>query len=69
MLSKTLFFAVTALTVTGCGSTYKERKAPCQRPAISTAYGREDGVSCGSLTPINQNPSNVLSAIDAVLGI
>lgn len=68
MIFKALSVAVTALLITGCGSTYKERKAPCQRPALSSAYGPEDAVPCGPLTPINQDRSNVLAAIDAALG-
>lgn len=69
MMFKTLSIVSSALLITGCGSTYKERKAPCPRPAISAAYGPDIAEICGPLTPINQDGSSVLAAIDRALDL
>ncbi|AYD00630.1 hypothetical protein NCHU2750_12390 [Neorhizobium sp. NCHU2750] len=52
----------------GCGSGYRERKAPCLRPITATAYGPDDSAECGPLSKINVARSDGLAAIEHLLG-
>lgn len=67
MTGKPLVVLVAIFMLCGCGSTYKERRAPCTRSTLAVAYGPPDRLTCGPATPINQDRSSVLAAIDAAL--
>lgn len=58
---------VLALSLSACGSGYKERKAPCRRPALSAAFGEEPG-QCGPLLSINPDRQTGAEAIETLVG-
>ncbi len=67
MIGRMFVFLLAAGSLAGCGSAYKEKTAPCRRPADLTSYAPHPRPDCGPTASVNSNASSVLAAIDAMV--
>lgn len=67
MTARMFAFLLAAGALAGCGSAYKEKTAPCRRPANLTSYAPLPRPDCGPTASVNSNASSVLAAIDAMV--
>lgn len=63
---KGVFILALSLGLTACGTAYKEKTAPCKRPAGIAAYGPGSRLECGPLTAVNPDSTAAIAAIEAI---
>ncbi|MFK3968798.1 hypothetical protein ACI2KT_35180 [Ensifer adhaerens] len=72
MTSKTILTAqvllpvVIAASLAGCGTTAKEKTAPCKRPANLASYAPDPLQECGPMTSVNAEAAAAFAAIEAM---
>lgn len=65
-LLKGLLALTLSVGLAGCGTAYKEKTAPCKRPAGIAAYGPDPRLECGPMTAINTDTASALAAIETM---